>query len=137
MKKLALFFSILFTIPAISGTLTIPPALIMNATTLAASIDSAPVHVLWSDNIGIEVVYVGNPTGQFGISGCNDAQVSATGSVTGGNWVAITGTYPAPAGSDGIGLISLTNYPYAFIKLTYVRVSGAGTATATLVAKAI
>lgn len=137
MKKIILLIAFCSSLLSFAGSLVIPPTLIYNGTSLTASVDSTLVHVLYSDNVGIQLVWTGTPTGQFGISGSNDATLSTTGGITGGTWTAITGTYPAPAGSASNGLIGITNYPYAFIKVTYTASSGTGTVTARLVAKPI
>lgn len=137
MKIISLLFLSLFSLQVFAGSLVIPPITIYNAVSITNSVDSTAVHVLYSDNIGIQLVWTGTPTGQFGISGSNNATLSVTGAVTGGTWTAISGTYPAPAGSASNGLISVTNFPYAFIKVTYTAASGTGTVTAKLVAKPI
>lgn len=137
MRNFFLFLLVFFTSTVYSSNLTIPPTAIMNAVSLAASVDSQAVRVLNSDNIGLQFVWTGDPTGTFGISGSNTATLLADGSITGGTWTAITGTYPAPAGAGGNYLVSVTNYPYAFIKVTYTRASGSGAVTVTLVAKPI
>ncbi len=119
------------------STLLIAPTVIINGTSLGASFNSNPVSVLYSDNIGIQLVWTGTPTGQFGIEISNTATLSTTGQITGGTWTTLTGTYPAPAGSASNGFISLTNICAAFIRVTYTRGSGTGAVTATLCAKPI
>lgn len=130
-------FSLLLLLPISlnAGSLLIGPTVIYNAQDIASSVDSKIMHVLYSDNIGVQLVWTGSPTGQFGISGSDTCIISATGAISGCTWTAITGTYPAPAGSASNGLIGVTNFPHAFIKVTYVASSGTGAVTAKLVAK--
>lgn len=111
---------------------------IMNGVSLAADATSTPVHILYTDNIGIQIVWTGTPTGTFGIQVSNTATLGTTGTISGGTWSTYTVTSPpAPAGSASNGIITLNQLPFAFVRLTYTAGYGTGTATAVLTAKPV
>lgn len=116
----------------------IGPSVILNNVNIATSKTSVGVHVLFSDNIGIQVIWTGTPTGTFGMEVSNTATVGADGTVSGGTWSTYTLTSPpAPSGSSSSGIIPINQLPYAFMRLTYTAVSGAGNLTAVLTAKPV
>ena len=73
------------------------------------------------DNLGLEINWTGTPTGTFSVMGSN----------SGKNFYALTfnPVLSQPAGAAGGYLIDLSGYPFKFIMLKYVNVSGAGVLT--------
>lgn len=79
------------------------------------------------DNIGIQLSWTGTPTGNFSVLGSND----------GTNFFALTfsPTITQPAGASGISGVNITQFPFFFIQLQYVNVSGSGTISALMTCK--
>lgn len=118
----------------------IAPVPVFTNVSLGSSQTSNPIHVMYSDNIGIQFVWTGTPTGTFGVSVSNTAALGADGNITGGTYTPLVLTTPTPpvtAGSAGDGFIDLNQLGAAFIKVTYTRTGGTGTCTATLTAKPV
>jgi hypothetical protein len=117
----------------------IPPTIIANAASSAASFNSTATHVMYSDNIGIQISWTGTTTGTFAIQASNDAVLPFNGGApTGGTWSTYTVTSPpTPAGTAGNGIITVNQFPFAFIRLAYTATSGTGTITAVLTAKPV
>lgn len=73
------------------------------------------------DNVGLEVTWVGTPTGTFEVYGSN----------SGISFYPLTFS-PAlgqPAGSAGGYLVDLNQYPFKYLMLKYTNASGSGTLT--------
>ena len=84
-------------------------------------------NVLYTDNIGIQLVFTGTPTGEFFVDGSNDEE----------NWstqVFLEGDILA-SGAAGNHLLSLQGYPFKYIRVRYVFSSGSGTLNGHLVSK--
>lgn len=73
------------------------------------------------DNLGLEVTWTGSPTGTITVNGSN----------SGINFYPLTfsPTITQPAGAGGGYLIDLTQYPFKYLLLEYVNVSGSGALT--------
>jgi hypothetical protein len=80
------------------------------------------VDVSKMDNVGIEYAWSGTPTGTLSILVSN----------SGINFTALvfSPVLTQPAGSASSGLASISQFPFKYIYLKYVNVSGAGTLTA-------
>lgn len=118
----------------------ISPIVVFNNVSLSASRTSSGIHVQNSDNIGIEFVWTGTPTGTFGIDVTNSATLNPDGTVSGGTWTPLVLTspdVPEATGSSGNGFIDLNQTGAAFVRVTYTRVSGTGNCTAILTAKSV
>lgn len=118
----------------------IAPVRVMNAASMATDIDGTPVDVMYTDNVTIQFVWTGTPTGTFGVSVSNDAILSPYGGVTGGTWTPLVLTSPEPpvaSGAAGNGIINLTQLGARFVRPTYTRTSGTGSCTAMLSAKPV
>lgn len=116
------------------------PIVVFNNVDLSVSQTSAPIHVQYLDNIGIQFVWTGTPTGTFGVSVSNTATMSPTGVITGGTYTPLVldaPNNPAAAGTSGDGFIDINQIAAAFMKVTYTATSGAGTCQAVLVAKSV
>lgn len=118
----------------------IPPIVVFNNVSLGSSQTSAGIHTQNVDNIGIEFVWTGSPTGTFGIDVSNSATLNPDGTISGGTWTPLVFTSPqspAATGSSGNGFIDLNQTGAAFVRATYVRVSGTGNCTAILAGKPV
>lgn len=95
------------------------------AGTMAATdtIYSQIMDVSRFDNIGLELVWSGTPTGAF--------QIMA--SVSGQNFTPLTFcsdfATDQPIGASGSLLVNLNNYPFRYFMVQYTNVSGAGSLT--------
>jgi hypothetical protein len=97
----------------------------------ASSITSLATNIQYLDNICLEMVFTGSPTGTFSVQGSVDYQQDANGNVTNtGNWVPIT-LSPAPvaSGSAGSILIDMNQLSFPYIRVVYTRTSGSGSLT--------
>ena len=118
----------------------IPPVTVFNNVDISVNQISAPIHVQYSDNIGIQFVWTGTPTGTFGVNVSNTANLGANGLITGGTWTPLVLTAPnnpAAVGAAGNGFIDLNQIGAAFVQVTYTAASGSGNCTAVLTAKPV
>lgn len=115
----------------------IGPTPILNNVDISTTKTSSGIQTLNSDNIGIQVIWTGTPTGTLSVQASNTASLGADGTVSGGTWSNYTATVPTIAGSAGNGLINLNQFPFAFMRLIYTASSGSGGLTAVLVAKPV
>jgi len=116
------------------------PIVVFNNVDLSTSQVSAGIRVQFTDNIGIQFVWTGAPFGTFGVDVSNDATFNQSGLVSDGDWTPMVLTSPQPpvaAGTSGNGSISLTQLPFAFMRVTYTAVSGTGNCTAKLTSKPV
>lgn len=107
---------------------------------MSGNLTGTNVDVMYSDNVTIQFVWTGTPTGTFGVSVSNDATLLPTGSITGGTWTPLALTSPqppTPVGSAGNGIINLTQLGARFCRATYTATSGSGTCNAILTAKPV
>lgn len=104
------------------------PKLVVDSV-MTADITSTPVNVQYLDNIGLEIAWTasGSPSGVIYIQGSNsyDAVLGS------GTFYSLTFS-PAitqPDGTTNAGgyLVSLTDFPYSWLRIFYDRTSG-GTA---------
>jgi hypothetical protein len=122
------------------STNVLTPIVILNSVSMTADVESNPIHIQYEDNIGLEFVWTGTPTGTFGVSVSNSATLSATGGITGGTWTPLSLTspdVPAASGSAGNGFIDLNQLGAAFLKVTYSASSGTGSLTVTMTGKPV
>lgn len=84
-----------------------------------AVVTSAPSNVSYVDNIGLQISWTGNPTGDIEILG----------SIDGENFVPLTFNpiVTQPSGTAGDTLIDLNQYPFPWIQVQYTNASGDGT----------
>jgi hypothetical protein len=116
----------------------IPPTVIMNNVDISSSVNSSAVHILYSDNVNVQLVWTGTPTGSFDAQVSNTATLNPDGTISGGTWDPLgISPAPAPSGSSGHYTISLNQLDSAFVRIAYTAVSGSGHCTATLVAKPV
>lgn len=91
-----------------------------------ASITSKALDVRYIDNIGIQAIWTGAPTGTVKVQASHDAKVDGSGAIAGGTWTDIAGATAAPAGGAGSALIALAALAHPFIRIVYTRTGGAG-----------
>ena len=118
----------------------IPPVTVISGGDMSQNITSPGVHVQYSDNIGVQFVWTGTPTGTFGINVSNNATLGANGVISGGTWTPLVFSAPnnpTATGSAGNGFIDLNQTGAAFIQVTYVASSGSGSLTAIVAAKPV
>jgi hypothetical protein len=106
----------------------IKPYKLVDAVSMGADVTSASVDVKYSDNIGVQLVFTGTPTGNFYVQGTID----------GDTWTALDfGTIPTATGADGDHLLNMNNLPYQKIRIFYDRTSGSGSLTVWVMAKTL
>lgn len=119
---------------------SLSPIVVFDAVSLAASQNSRGIHSFFLDNIGVQFVWTGTPTGTFGMDVSNNATLNTDGTVSGGTWTPIVFTDPSPpaaTGSSGNGYLELNQTTAAFVRVTYTKVSGTGACTAYLTGKPV
>ena len=95
---------------------------------MGADVTSDPVDVTYSDNVGIQLIFTGTPTGVFYVQGTID----------GTNWSNLSfDSTPSASGADDTHLLNMTQIPYRKIRVFYDRTSGTGTLNAHVMAKTI
>ncbi len=111
----------------------LPPASIVTAGDMSqASLTSLVTNIQYLDNICVELVFTGTPTGTFEIQGSLDYQRDLNGNVTNaGHWVPITlPTPPIASGAAGDILIDMNQLSFPYIRVVYTRTSGSGSLNA-------
>lgn len=101
----------------------------MTAGDMAGNLTSDTIDVDRMDNVGIQLLWTGTPTGSIVV----DGRIADD-----GPWTELDlDPAIAPAGSASDHLISLTQIPYAELRVRYVRTSGSGALTVWAMAKQI
>lgn len=94
---------------------------------MSDDITSGVVNVQYLDNVGIQVVFTGDPVGTFTVEG----------SVDGTNYTELDlGTISASGAGDSF-LMNMNQLPYPLIRLKYTATSGAGSLNAYVTAKTV
>lgn len=103
------------------------------------SITSAVSSIEFLDDIGIQFVFTGTPTGTFFVQVSADYAQDSLGNVTNaGNWIDIPfSETPIAAGSASSVYCDIQQMSAPWIRATYNRTSGSGTLNAFLTAKMI
>lgn len=121
---------------------SLPPFQIVTAGDMSGNITSTVTDVRNFDNVAVELVFTGTPTGTFSVEGSLDYGYQAGGNfnpaVNAGTWTALS-LSPTPAASGGAGsvLLDLNQISFAFIRVKYAFTSGTGTLNAYIAAKAV
>jgi len=116
------------------GATQTAPGTAINGTSMGASITSDQVPLSFEDNVGLQVVWTGTPTGTL------DVQISLDPTNLGWQSIPSTSFVPTPAipsGSAGSNYYELMQTTAAFIRLVYTRTSGTGTLKAKITAKSV
>jgi hypothetical protein len=96
------------------------PYKIIDAGDMSGNLTSSVTDIQYMDNICMELVWTGTPTGSFSVEG----------SLTGDNWIAISLTPSAPSGSAGSALLDMNQLSFPKIRIVYTATSGSGTLNA-------
>lgn len=116
------------------------PYHVINAVTMGGSITGAATNIQYLDNVSVQLIFTGTPTGTFTIEGSlnysenpyDHSQINA------GTWTAITlPTTASASGAAGDILIDLNQLSFPWIRIKYTRSSGTGTLDAYVSAKAV
>lgn len=104
------------------------PIAIITAGDMSGSLTSSVTNINFLDNIGIQLIFTGSPTGTFSVEVSNDNT----------SWTALSlSPAPAASGSAGNQYIDLNQLSAAWIRTKYTRTSGSGSLTAYLSAKEV
>jgi hypothetical protein len=92
---------------------------------MAASFNGPPTSITYLDNLMIQIVYTGTPTGTFAIQASNDYDPDISPATT--NWITLplSGTPTAAGSGDSID-IQMTGVGSPWIRLAYTASGGAG-----------
>lgn len=114
-----------------------PYLIVTNGNMASASITSSATNIQYLDNVCIELIFTGTPTGAFEVQGSVDYQQDANGNITNaGHWVPITlPSSPVASGVAGTILIDMNQLSFPYIRVVYTRTSGSGTLNAYIGAK--
>lgn len=93
------------------------PVTLMAAGNMATDLTSDSVQLMGFDNIGVQFIWTGTPTGDFGV----DISLDNT------NWTTIPLTpAPAAAGSADNAYVEVNQSTAKYLRCTYVATSGTG-----------
>lgn len=103
------------------------------------SFSSDPTPCNGQDNIGIQIKWIGTPTGTFGVQVSNDYYPGdSTNPFNAGTWTdLVLSDEIAAAGSSDNAAINLKQLPFSYYRVVYDFVSGTGLATAVVTHKGI
>lgn len=116
-----------------TGFRSIPPYKILDAVSMGASFTSAPFSVEKYLRIGIEILATGTPTGDVTVQVSNDYNPNISGSTA--NWFDMPLALTPLAGAVQDYIIDIQVVSFPWMRINYTRVSGTGTANATITAK--
>lgn len=92
-----------------------------------ATLTSAVTSVQYLDNISVQAIWTGTPTGTITLQGSLDYARDSYGNVTNsGTWDTFVSATNQPAGSAGSNLFDLNQLSFPYIRLLYTKVSGTG-----------
>lgn len=102
---------------------------IFTAGAMAGNLTSAVSNIEFYDNIGIELVFTGTPTGTFSVEVSIDYVQDQNGNVTNaGTWTALSlGATPAATGAAGSIYIDINQMSAPWIRVKYTATSSTGT----------
>lgn len=111
----------------------------VNAVSMGADITSVATNIEFQDNIGVQFIFTGTPTGTFQIQISADHAEDSQGVVTtAGNWVDIVlDPIPTAAGAPDVIYVDITQISAPWIRVHYTRTSGTGTLTSYITAKSL
>lgn len=106
---------------------------------MGGDITSAVTNIQYQDNIGIQLVFTGTPTGTFFVDlSINYYQDQNGNVINAGTWTPMSfSTAPAAAGSASDIYLDLNPLSSPWIRTRYVRGSGTGTLNAYLCGKQV
>lgn len=107
---------------------------------MSGNLTSDVTDIRYMDNISIQLVFTGTPTGAFSVEGSLDYNRPdpTTGVTNPGTWTAMSFTTPPVAsGAAGTILLDLNQLSFPFIRVTYTAGSGSGTLQCWVSGKAV
>lgn len=95
---------------------------------MSSDIISTPTNIQWLDNVGVQLMFTGTPTGNFFIDLSLDYNPPGNSQpFNAGTWTAIAFTgQPAASGVDGDIYLDLNQMSSPYLRVRYVRASGTG-----------
>lgn len=105
------------------------PKRLQTDVSMATSLTSNPVPIMYEDSVAIQLNFTGTPVGTFQVQGSLDyspggpfgAQANA------GNWANLTlSPVPTAAGAGDVILIDMFALSFPYIRVVYTRTSGTG-----------
>lgn len=93
-----------------------------------ATITSEVTDIMYLDNIGLQFIWTGTPTGTFFVEVSNDGETFTPLTISG---------LPAPAGVAGDYAGDLNQLPYRYLRVRYVNSAGVGVLNVYISAKMI
>lgn len=96
---------------------------------MGGDITGTAMDISGLDNIGVQLVFTGTPTGTFTIQGSNDNTTWAN--------ITTSPTTISASGSASDHLISLSGLPFHYLRVKYTRASSTGTLNAYVTGKAV
>lgn len=98
---------------------------------MSGDLASQAVSMTFMDNVGIQAIWTGAPTGVLAV------QVSMDPDNLGWQTVPFSPAPDQPAGSSGSDWYEVNQSPAAFVRFTYTRTSGTGTLNAKMAIKSV
>lgn len=117
----------------------IEPVKIITNGDMSSNITSKVVPIILQDNIAIQLVWTGTPTGAFNFQVSSNYEQDMFGNVlSAGDWVTLP-LSPAitASGSADVALVDLNQLGAAYVRVQYAASSGTGVLNATLTAKGV
>lgn len=104
-----------------------------------ATVTSAVTNIQFHDNIGIELVWTGTPTGSFAVQVSANYDQDQNGNVlNSGNWVSVTlSPTVSAAGSADSAYIDLNQLSAPWIRVVYTKSGGTGTLNGWITGKTV
>lgn len=105
------------------------PVTMVSSVSMATSITSSVLEIKEQDNVGIQMIWTGTPTGTFSVQVSINYQRDINGNVTNaGTWTSIPlSPAIAAAGSADNAYVDLNQLSAPYIRVVYTRSSGTGT----------
>jgi hypothetical protein len=104
-----------------------------------ASITSAVSNIEFLDNIGLQLIFTGTPTGTFSVELSINYSQDQQGNVTNtGTWTPMTfSSTPVASGAAGSVYIDINQISAPWMRVKYTKTSGTGTLQGWLTAKMV
>lgn len=106
---------------------------------MGSNFTSDPQSNKFQDNVGIQIKWIGTPTGTFGVQISNDYYPGdSDGAYNAGTWTNLTlsTTIAATGGADNAA-INLKQLPFSYYRVIYTFTSGSGLMTAVVTHKGV
>lgn len=112
---------------------------IVNGDMSLTSITSKITNLQFLDNVGLQLVFTGSPTGTFDVEVSASYEQDSLGNViNAGTWTPITlSPVPEATGSAGNIYIDINQTSSPWIRVVYTKGSGSGTLNSFITAKAV